>query len=115
MKSELIKRWYSTLNLQNLNTFVAVITFSPFLCADAFATSLLLIVCELQGLEEASHRYCVGAYAISVTRPLLINASLKKNYTLSQLSALANYTQIWGSDAHGALELGCHKLDRAIS
>ena len=28
--------------------FVAVITFSPFFCADTFITSLLLIVCGLR-------------------------------------------------------------------
>ena len=37
-----------TINYRILNTFVAVITFPPFFCADTFDTSLLLIVCTFR-------------------------------------------------------------------
>ena len=51
-------RWeYYTWNHQNLNTFVAVITFSPFFCADTFDTSLLLILCALRWYVKSLYKH----------------------------------------------------------
>ena len=64
---------------------------------------------NITGLEEAGHRYCVGAHAISVTRPLLTQECFhvikkKKSYiTANRFSNTQN--QFWGLFNQDALEL----------